>query len=74
VVAKRLAEHGGPKGAKFIRDYPGGRLIYVEGPFSITLALQRERQLKRWSRAKKLALIRNQTILLKKLSHSTRLP
>ena len=37
------------------------RLIYVEGPFSIALALQRERQLKRWSRAKKLALVSNQT-------------
>ena len=71
-VAKRLAEHGGPHGAKFTRDHPGGRLIYVEGPLSITLALQRERQLKGWSRAKKLALIRNQTVLLKKLSHSTR--
>ena len=73
-VAKRLAEHGGPKGAKFTRDHPGGRLVYVEGPLSIALALQRERQLKGWSRAKKLALIRNQIVFLKKLSHSTRLP
>jgi hypothetical protein len=40
-VAKRLAEHGGPKGAKFTRDHPGGRLIYVEGPLSFTLAPQR---------------------------------
>jgi putative endonuclease len=72
-VAKRLAEHGGPKGAKFTRDHPGGRLIFVEGPLSITVALQRERQLKGWSRAKKLALIRNQTVLLKELSHSTRM-
>jgi putative endonuclease len=63
-VAKRLAEHGGPKGAKFTRDHAGARLIYVEGPLSTALALQRERQLKRWSRAKKLALIRNQTELL----------
>jgi putative endonuclease len=67
-VAKRLAEHGGPKGAKFTRNHPGARLIHVEGPLSIGLALQRERQLKHWSRAKKLALIRNQTELLKKLS------
>ena len=66
-VAKRLAEHGGPKGAKFTRDHPGGRLVYIEGPLSVTLALQRERQLKRWSRAKKLALIRNQIVLLKNL-------
>jgi putative endonuclease len=70
-VAKRLAEHGGPKGAKFTRDHPGGRLIYVEGPLSIPLALERELQLKRWSRAKKLALIRNQIVLLKELGHST---
>jgi putative endonuclease len=73
-VAKRLAEHRGPKGAKFTRDHPGGRLIYVEGPLSNTLALQREHQLKRWSRAKKLALIRNQTMALKKLSRSREKP
>ena len=73
-VAKRLAEHGGPKGAKFTRDHPGGRLIYVQGPLSNTMALQRERQLKRWSRAKKLALIRNQTMALKKLSRSREKP
>jgi len=34
-VAKRLAEHGGPKGAKFTHDHPGGRRIYVEGPLSL---------------------------------------
>jgi putative endonuclease len=73
-LPKRLIEHGGPKGAKFTRDHPGARLVYVEGPLSITLALKRERQVKRWSRDKKLALILNQTELLKKLSHSTRLP
>jgi putative endonuclease len=71
-VAKRLTEHSGPKGAKFTRDHPGVRLVYVEGPLSPALALQRERQLKRWSRAKKLALIQNQTVLLKTLSYSTR--
>jgi putative endonuclease len=73
-VAKRLAEHGGPKGAKFTHDHPRARLVYVEGPLSIAPALQRERQLKGWTRAKKLALIRNRPELLKQLSHSTRLP
>ena len=48
-MAKRLAEHGGPKGARFTRDDPGGRLIYVEGPLPNALTLQRERQLKRWN-------------------------
>src|SRR5262249_1641159 len=47
-VAKRLSEHCGSKGAKFTRDHPGVRLIYVEGPLPNTIALQRERQLKRW--------------------------
>ncbi len=56
-------------GAKFTRDHPGSRLVYVEGPLTIALGLQRERQLKRWSRAKKLALIQNQIELLKQLSH-----
>jgi hypothetical protein len=36
------------------------------------MALQRERQLKRWSRAKKLALIQNQTTALMHLSQSRR--
>ena len=58
-VAKRLTEHGGPMGSKFTRDHSGARLLYIEGPLSPALALQRERQLKRWSRAKKLALIRD---------------
>jgi putative endonuclease len=71
-IKKRIAEHGGPKGAKFTRDHQGGRLIYVEGPLLTVSAARPERQLKRWSRAKKLALIRDQTELLKKLSHSTR--
>ena len=60
-LAVRLGNHGGPKGAKLTRDHPGGRLVYVEGPLPILVSLQRERQLKRLSRAKKLALIQNQS-------------
>jgi putative endonuclease len=70
-LTKRLAEHGRLKGAKFTRDHRGGRLIYVEGPLLAVSAVRRERQLKRWTRAKKLALIRDQIEILKKLSHST---
>jgi putative endonuclease len=66
----RLTQHAGSERAKFTRDHPGGRLVYFEGPFTIEGALQRERQLKRWSRAKKLALIQNQTAVLKRLSQS----
>jgi len=67
-VAKRLAEHGGNRGAKFTQDHPGARLVYIEGPLFLLAAVQRERQLKRWRRAKKLALIRNQIARLKELS------
>jgi putative endonuclease len=69
-VAKRLIQHGGHRGAKLTGDHPGGRLVYLEGPFSDITAVRRERQLKRWSRPKKLALIRNQIPRLKELSRS----
>ena len=66
----RIGQRGGPKGAKFTRAHAGGRLVYYEGPFEFAIALQRERQLKRWSRAKKLAPIQNQTVVLSRLSQS----
>ena len=70
----RLGQHGGSKGAKFTRAHAGGRLVYYEGPFEFAVALQRERQLKRWTRAKKLALIQNQTLVLSRLSQSRETP
>ena len=69
-LAVRLKQHGGSQGVKFTRDHPGGRLVYFEGPLAIAVALHRERQLKRWSRAKKLALIQNKTAVLRRLSQS----
>jgi putative endonuclease len=69
-LRNRLKQHDGTNGAKFTRDHPGGRLVYFEGPFPIPMALQRQRQLKRWSRAKKLALIQHQTAVLARLSQS----
>ena len=69
-LGARLQQHDGTNGAKCTRDHPGGRLVYFEGPFPTAIALQRERQLKRWSRAKKLALIQHQTAVLMRLSQS----
>lgn len=66
----RLGQHAGSKGAKFTRDHTPGRLVYYEGPFEFAVTLRRERQLKRWTRAKKLALIQNQTLVLTRLSQS----
>jgi putative endonuclease len=73
-LAVRTAQHGTSKGAKFTRDHFGASLVYFEGPFPTEMAVQRERQLKRWSRAKKLALIKNQPVQLSQLSQSRETP
>jgi putative endonuclease len=70
----RLSQHGGSEGAKFTRDHPGGRLVYFEGPLPTAITLRRERQLKRWSRAKKLALIQHQAVALMRLGESREKP
>ena len=57
-VAKRLAVHNARKGAKYTRPRVPVRLVYQEGPMSLTRALQREYQLKQLTRPQKLALIR----------------
>ena len=69
-LAARQQQHDGTNGAKFTRDHPGGRLVYFEGPFPVVSTLQCERQIKRSSRAKKLALVQNQTSVLMRLSQS----
>ena len=63
-----------PKEPSLRVNHASGRLVYYEGPFDFAVALQRERQLKRWSRAKKLALIKNQTLVLSRLSQSRETP
>ena len=60
------------RGAKFTRDHPGQRLVYFEGPLPEIAAVRRERLLKRWTRTKKLALIRNQYAVLRELSRTKR--
>ena len=56
-LPERLRKHRLGLGSKHTRDHGQSRLVYCEGPFSLAKAVQRERQLKRWSRAKKEALI-----------------
>ena len=43
-------------------------LIYTEGPKPFAEAVARERQIKKWNRAKKLALAAGEFDLLRKLS------
>ncbi len=56
--ALRLAVHNTGRGAKYTRPRRPVRLIWQEGPMSLTRALQREYQLKQLTRAQKQALIR----------------
>jgi putative endonuclease len=51
------SEHSLGLGNAFARQYSAHKLIYFEAYRDTTSAIAREKQLKRWSRAKKEALI-----------------
>jgi len=55
---ERLRKHRLGLGSKHTHDHVAPRLVYVESLNDLTSAVQRERQLKGWSRAKKAALVR----------------
>ena len=57
-VQARLAVHNAGKGAKYTRPRLPVRVVFTEGPMSLTRALQREYQLKQLTRPQKQALIR----------------
>ncbi len=71
-VKRRLARHANGDGARHTRQLTEFALIYTEGPLEFDSASKRERQLKRWSRAKKIALIQNELSKLRQLSRPTR--
>ncbi len=54
---RRIAEHRAGAGSRFARKYRIERLVYLESYDFVGNALCREKQLKGWSRAKKIALI-----------------
>ncbi len=62
-VEKRLAIHNARKGAKYTRPRLPVRVVYQEGPMSLTKALRREYQLKQLTRAKKQALIKGRLVV-----------
>ena len=53
----RLRQHLSGTGSKFTSKYNVRRLVYAEATQSATVAIEREKQIKRWRRAKKIALI-----------------
>ncbi len=63
-VAQRLAQHDAGKGAKYTRSRGPVKLLWQEGPMTVSRSLRREYQLKQLTRAQKEALIAG-TIVLK---------
>ncbi len=66
-LLRRENEHLSKHGAKYTQDNNGFRLVYSEIFTSRQEAMKREKQLKKWTRAKKEALIVGDINLLKRL-------
>jgi putative endonuclease len=56
-LARRISEHRAGEIPGFTSDYRCQKLIYYEHCTQVQDAIAREKQLKKWSRAKKVALI-----------------
>jgi len=65
---RRIYEHKNNLVDGFTKKYRCHRLIYFESSNDVKVILEREKQLKRWSRSKKLALIHETNPELKDLS------
>ena len=64
----RLLEHETEGGAQYCKIHPPFKLVYIEEYDRIDKAFDREQQLKKWSHAKKEALVKGDLELLKQLS------
>ncbi len=58
-LERRVAQHKQKLQSGFTKKYEVVRLVYLEPYGDIRNAISREKQIKRWRREKKLALIRN---------------
>jgi putative endonuclease len=67
---QRLRDHNRKKGSEFTKLHRNAHLVYSEEHPTLSSARKREIQLKRWSRAKKEALISGDIPRLKQLSKS----
>jgi len=66
-LQRRFEEHQTGKGGKFTHAFKVDKVLYSEPYGSKNEALKREAQIKGWTRKKKLALIKGDAELLKKL-------
>ena len=67
-LRRRLQQHRAGEGARHTASRLPVKLVYYEAFDRIDAAFAREKQVQGWSRAKKIALIRKETDLLKRLS------
>ena len=56
-LERRLTEHRNKTGTAFTHRYNINRLVYFEATSDIRAAIAREKQIKKWRREKKIALI-----------------
>ncbi|MHC4214326.1 MAG: GIY-YIG nuclease family protein [Planctomycetota bacterium] len=69
-VQERLLKHNSGRASTWTAARLPVKLLYQEVYETQEMAIQRERQIKKWSRAKKKALIAQETVTLKRLSSS----
>lgn len=55
-LARRVAEHGSASLSQFTGRYRMNRLLYVEVTTDLRAAIAREKQIKGWTQARKIAL------------------
>ena len=67
-LESRFQRHAAGTGARHTAQIKPKELIYSEGPMPHETAIARERQFKKWSRAKKLALANGDLERLRRLS------
>ena len=61
-VERRLMEHGGARGAKYVRGKRPHQLVYLEDGHTRSSASRREAAIKKLTRAAKLQLIDRHTV------------
>ena len=66
----RLEQHKNSAGAEYTKLHSPVKLVYYETFDRIDFAFEREKQIQKWSRAKKIALIKGDIELLKNLSNN----
>jgi putative endonuclease len=62
-IAARLALHDAGKGAKYTVSRGPVKLLWQEGPMTVSRALRREHQIKQLTRRQKLALVGGEFVL-----------